>query len=69
MKTKTVKFSTALEELDQLLEKIDQGKIDLDDLPTEIAHANELIQLCQEKIKRAEVEVRKVLADSKQKES
>ena len=60
-KGKTIKFNAALEELDQILEKIDQGKVDLDDLPEALKRANGLITLCQEKIKKAEVEIKKVL--------
>ena len=62
MKPKTVKFNAALEELDQILERIDQGKTDLDDLPKELSRANALIELCREKIQKTEIEVKKVLA-------
>ena len=64
MTSKTVKFNAALEELDQILEKIDSGKIDLDDLLKEIVRANTLIELCREKIKKAEAEEKKVLPKS-----
>ncbi len=63
-KSKQMKFNVALAELDRILDQIDQGKVDLDDLPETLKHANALIELCQEKIKRAEVEVKKVLAKS-----
>lgn len=64
MTVKSVKFNAALEELDQILEKIDGGKIDLDDLPKEIVRANALIELCRDKIRKAEIEVKKVLPKS-----
>lgn len=56
-----IKFSDAMKELENILNKIDSEKIDVDDLAQEVKRAAELIKLCKDKIEKTEMEVKKVL--------
>ncbi|MEC9396011.1 MAG: exodeoxyribonuclease VII small subunit, partial [Myxococcota bacterium] len=51
----------ALNELEQILDQIEGGEVDLDDLGAKVERAAALIQLCRGKIERAEVQVRRII--------
>lgn len=54
-------FRAAMAELDAILARIEREEIDIDVLAIELARAAELVELCREKLKRAEVEVTQIL--------
>lgn len=54
-------FSAAMEELEAVLHRIEGDKIDIDQLGTELGRAAKLLEVCREKIRRAEVEVRQIV--------
>jgi len=56
-------YTDALEELQSIVEEIESGKTDIDDLTTKIRRAASLIQICKTKLTASEDEVEKLLAD------
>ncbi|MCM8784542.1 MAG: exodeoxyribonuclease VII small subunit [Candidatus Omnitrophica bacterium] len=56
-----LKYSKAVEELERILQRIQDGQIDVDDLAKEVKRATELIKLCKEKIEKTEWEVKEVV--------
>ena len=48
-------FSVAMKELESILERIDSDGIDIDQLATELRRATELLELCRDKIRKADV--------------
>ncbi len=54
-------FTTAMLELESILERIDGDGIDIDQLATELRSATELLELCRGKIRKAEVEVNQIV--------
>ena len=55
-------FSVAILELEAILERIDNDAVDIDGLAGELKRATELLELCREKIRKAEVEVGQIVA-------
>jgi|AP45_3_1055517.scaffolds.fasta_scaffold33722_2 exodeoxyribonuclease VII small subunit len=55
------RYKEALTELEQILDQIEGGEVDLDDLGAKVERAAQLIQLCRGKIERAEVQVRRII--------
>ena len=55
-------FSVAIQELEEILERIDNDAVDIDGLAGELKRATELLELCREKIRKAEVEVGQIVA-------
>ena len=55
-------FSVAIQELEAILERIDNDAVDIDGLAGELKRATELLELCREKIRKAEVEVGQIVA-------
>lgn len=56
-----VKYSKALKRLEEIIQKIEQEEIDVDDLSDKVKEAVELIKVCKNKIQKAEMEVKKVV--------
>ena len=58
-----VKYSKAIERLDEIIGKIESDDIDVDELSLRVKEAVGLIKLCKAKIDKAEMEVRQVVDD------
>lgn len=56
-----VKYSKAVEKLDEIIRKIESEDIDVDELSLKVKEAVELVKLCKSKIEKAELEVKKVV--------
>lgn len=54
-------FSTALAELEGILERVDSDEVDIDELAEELGKAASLLEICRSKIRRAEVEVSQIV--------
>ena len=58
----TLTYSAAMAELTAIAEAMEQETISVDDLSEKVKRAQELIAFCQDKLKRTDDEVRKVLS-------
>ena len=54
-------YSKAIEEIEVILSKIENGETDIDNLATEIKRASMLLQGCKEKLLKTEQEVGKIV--------
>ena len=54
-------YSKQIEEVEAILEKIENGETDIDDLAAEIKRASLLLNECKEKLFRTEQEVEKIM--------
>lgn len=59
--TKTLSFSSAMQELEAILQRIDSDEIDIDQLAEELKRAAKLLELCRGKIRKAELEVSQIV--------
>jgi len=57
----TPTFTEALEELEQILQRIEGEETDIDALAAELKRAAELLDLARNKLRRAEVEVTQIV--------
>jgi len=64
---KDVKYAKAVERLDEIIEKIESEEIDVDELSSQVKEAVGLIKTCQDKIEKADLEVKKVVDGFKEK--
>jgi exodeoxyribonuclease VII small subunit len=53
-------FAVAMNELEQILRRVEGEEIDIDQLALELNRAATLLELCRAKIRRAEVEVSQI---------
>ena len=55
------KYSKSIKRLEEILEKIENEEIDIDELAAHVKEAVTLIKVCKDKITKAEFEVKKVV--------
>jgi exodeoxyribonuclease VII small subunit len=56
-----MKFGEAMAELEEILRRIEGEEIDIDELAAELKKASDLLEMCREKIRRAELEVTQIV--------
>jgi len=54
-------YRKSIDEIEAILEKIENGETDIDDLTTEIKRAAKLLQDCKDKLFQTEQEVKKIM--------
>ncbi|MEQ9297413.1 MAG: exodeoxyribonuclease VII small subunit [Cyclobacteriaceae bacterium] len=57
MAKKTLSYSSALAELQEIMDKIENNDVDIDDLSKLVKRANELTKFCEEKLNKVEQEL------------
>jgi exodeoxyribonuclease VII small subunit len=63
MGKKEIKYSQAVDELNQILADLEAERIDVDQVSTKVKKAVELIKLCRGKIENTEMEVKKIVKE------
>lgn len=56
-----IKYSKSIKKLEEIIEKIENEEIDVDELSINVKEAVTLIKTCKNKIEKAELEVKKVV--------
>jgi exodeoxyribonuclease VII small subunit len=56
-----MKYSKAMERLEDIIRKIENEEIDIDELSEKVKEAVGLVKLCKEKVEKAELEVKEVV--------
>lgn len=55
------KYNKSIKRLEEIIEKIENEEVDVDELSDKVKEAVELITTCKERIEKAEMEVRRVV--------
>jgi len=63
MSDKSPSYSKAIATIDEILEQIETGELDVDELATRVKEATELLKLCKGKLYNTSKEIEKVLKD------
>ena len=63
MEQKTLSYSEAIAEIDEILEQIETGELDVDELAARVKQATELLKLCKSKLFNTTKEIEKVLKE------
>ena len=58
-----INYTTAFEELQQIVTEIEQGEITIDELSQKVKRATELIKICKTKLTTTEEDVNKILKE------
>jgi exodeoxyribonuclease VII small subunit len=63
MSKKNLSYSEAVATIDEILQQIETGELDVDELAEKVKHASELLKLCKGKLYATEKEIEKVLKE------
>jgi exodeoxyribonuclease VII small subunit len=58
-----ITYTEAFEELKEIVNQMEEGAVNLDELSTYVKRASELIQICKSKLHDTEQDVHKILKD------
>ena len=58
---KNIKYEEAVEQLETIVDKMENGDLDIDSMTEELKKAKTLIKLCKNKLKHTDEEIRKLL--------
>ena len=56
-------YTSAITELEAIVQEIESGKIDVDVLTAKVKRASELIKFCKDSLRNTQKEVKKTLVD------
>ena len=68
MAKKKETYSQAMARLEAIVRQVDSNELEIDELVEKIKEANEIIAFCSEKLKKADTEIEKLLADKHENE-
>lgn len=60
---KDITYEQAMNQLTQIVQKIESGQMDIDSLASNLKDAKELITFCKDKLTKVEKDVKKILDD------
>ncbi len=61
MAKKEIKYSEAINEIENILHKIEQDEMDIDELSIHVKHVSDLVKLCKKKLKQTENDIQKII--------
>lgn len=64
VKIKDMKYEEALQQLEEIVTKLEAGELDIDDLSAKLKQAQQLIKLCKDKLTAADTEIKAILDDN-----
>mgnify|MGYP002624241855 CR=1 FL=1 len=57
-----LKYEAALKQLEETVERMERGEMNLDDMGKEIKKAQELIKVCKDKLTKTEEEINAIIS-------
>ena len=59
-KKKTISYTDAIKELEQILDNLRSGKVEISDLPSTVKRANELVEECRRQLMKTRAEIENI---------
>lgn len=63
MTKEKISYSKAVAEIESILEKIEEGSMDVDALTEKVSRVTELLKICRDKLQHTEEQIDKILGD------
>ena len=58
---KEIKYEEAVRQLEAIVNKMENGELDIDSMAAQLKQAQELVKLCKQKLKRTDNEIQNLL--------
>lgn len=62
---KEIKYEEALSQLEDIVSKMENEELDIDELTTEFKQAQKLVKLCKDKLTKTDKEIKTILKENK----
>jgi exodeoxyribonuclease VII small subunit len=63
--SKEINYEAAVKELEQIVSKMENDELDIDQMSVQLKRAQELMKLCKDKLTKTDEEIQKILANNK----
>jgi len=63
---KELKYEEAISKLENIVEKMENGEMDIDTMSAQLAEAQKLIKLCKHRLTKTDEEIKKILDETTQ---
>lgn len=63
MAKKEIKYEEAVAQLEEIVDKMENGELDIDQLSDQLKRAKELVKLCKDKLTKTDEEIKKLLSE------
>ena len=65
MKNEEIKYEEAIRQLEEIVEKMENNELDIDQLSEQFKKAQALIKLCKDRLTKTDEEIKKILEVNK----
>lgn len=63
MSKKEIKYEEAVAQLENIVQKMENDELDIDQLSEQLKRAKELVKLCKDKLTKTDEEIKKLLSE------
>ena len=63
--SKEINYEAAVKELEEIVSKMENDELDIDQISVQLKRAQELMKLCKDKLTKTDEEIQKILANNK----
>jgi len=63
-----ISYKEAIEEIESILQQVESGELDVDQLTDKVKRVSALLEICNKKLKTTEKEVEKIIKDMQEDE-
>lgn len=63
MAKKEIKYEEAVTQLEEIVDKMENDELDIDQLSDQLKRAKELVKLCKDKLTKTDEEIKKLLSE------
>ena len=64
MTKEKISYSDAVAEIEAILEKIEEGSLDVDALTEKVSRVTDLLKICRDRLHKTEAQIDKILGES-----
>lgn len=62
---KTIKYEDAIRQLEDIVEKLENNELDIDEMPEALKRAQQSLKLCRDRLTKTDEEIQKIQAEAK----
>ncbi|MDD5821765.1 MAG: exodeoxyribonuclease VII small subunit [Prevotella sp.] len=62
---KAIKYEDAIRQLEDIVEKLENNELDIDEMPEALKRAQQLLKLCRDRLTKTDEEIQKIQEEAK----
>lgn len=63
---KAIKYEDAIRQLEDIVEKLENNELDINEMPEALKRAQQLLKLCRDRLTKTDEEIQKIQAEAKE---